>query len=371
MNLRTRSDFQAIMDYEPHDHMPVWYFGTWPETKVRWSQEGLDGIALTGDAGPDIAGMDPDWELGMWELHGLMNPNPISPNPREVLEESATQRVVRTELGAIHKESKVGSSIPQHLQEALPPTRDGWERFRRFLDADDPSRRALDWQARVDALNARERVTTILGGSLYGWPRDWLGTEHISYLCYDDPALFEEIIATMADYFMRLCEPVLRSVQFDFVYFFEDCCGSSGPLFSPATYRRFYARHYRRMIDFYHGLGVRRVLIDSDGDMEALIPCWLDSGFDIFFPVEVGTWQASPARLRQKYGKALRMMGGVDKHVIPQGARAIREHLEALRAVTDEGGFIPFPDHRIPPDCSLAQFKTYVAVFDEVFNARK
>jgi hypothetical protein len=367
--MNIRDNFAAIMDYQRPAHVPVWYFGTWAETKVRWSREGLGDIKLTGDAGPDLPGMDPDWEEGMWDLHGLMVPGPISREPGAVLEETDDYRVVRTSLGAVLKESKRGASIPQHLQEALPPTREGWRRFKRFLDPADPARRSLDWDRIVAALSARERVTTIMGGSLYGWARDWLGTEHISYLCYDDPALYEEIVEYMAEYFMAVCGPVARAAPFDFIYFFEDCCGSSGPLFSPATYKRFYHRHYARMIDFYHGLGVRHILIDSDGDMEALVPCWLDSGFDILFPVEVGTWGASPARLRRKFGKQLRMMGGVDKHVIPQGERAIRAHLQPLRELVEEGGYIPLPDHRIPPSCSLDQFKVYVEVFEQVFNS--
>ena len=56
------------------------------------------------------------------------------------------------------------------------------------------------------------------------------------------------------------------------------------------------------------------------------------------------------------------------KHVIPQGAAAIRAHLEPLRELADEGGYIPLPDHRIPPDCSWKHFKTYVDVFREVFG---
>jgi len=92
----------------------------------------------------------------------------------------------------------------------------------------------------------------------------------------------------------------------------------------------------------------------------------LDSGFDIVFPIEVGTWKASPVAFRKQYGKQLRMMGGVDKHIIPQGEAAIRQHLEPLRPLVQEGGFIPLPDHRIPPHCSLEHFKTYVRVFREV-----
>mgnify|MGYP001795414270 CR=1 FL=1 len=71
---------------------------------------------------------------------------------------------------------------------------------------------------------------------------------------------------------------------------------------------------------------------------------------------------------RRQYGPRLRMMGGFDKHVIPQGEAAIRAALEPLRPVVEEGGFIPMPDHRIPPDCALEQFRTYVRVFKEVFH---
>ena len=39
MNLRER--FRAIMAYESLDRTPLWYFGTWLETKARWQGEGM------------------------------------------------------------------------------------------------------------------------------------------------------------------------------------------------------------------------------------------------------------------------------------------------------------------------------------------
>ena len=99
-----------------------------------------------------------------------------------------------------------------------------------------------------------------------------------------------------------------------------------------------------------------------------MLPCWLESGIDIVFPIEVGVWEADPVELRQRFGRRLRMMGGVDKHVIPQGEKTIRRHLEHRRALVEEGGYIPLPDHRIPPDCSLEAFRTYLRVFKEVFG---
>ena len=198
--------------------------------------------------------------------------------------------------------------------------------------------------------------------------RNVLGLEGISYLCYDDPALYEEIIEHQADFFMRLNGPLLDECRFEIAYIFEDCCGKSGPLFSPTAYRRFYHKYYKKLIDFYRARGVPHVLIDSDGMVEPLISCWMESGFDILFPIEVGTWRADPNDIRRRYGRNLRMFGGVNKHVIPQGEAAIRAHLEQLKPAVRDGGYIPIPDHRIPPNCSLEQFQTYVRVFKDVYK---
>ena len=362
--MNNRENFRTIMDFQPREHMPAWYFGLWDETRTRWAGEA--GGALTDL--PALTGMDPDWEDGLWNVHGLTRIGPISGRQEEVVREEDDYRLVRTSLGAIHRRSKKGSSIPQHVEEALKPNRESWRVFKRFLDPSDRARVVEGWEAGAARQNRRERMTGVLGGSLFGWPREWLGIEAISCLAYDDPALYEEIIESVADHFMTILRPILEKTQFDFVYFFEDCCFNTGPLFSPDTYRKFYHKYYRKMVDFYHGLGVRYVLLDSDGKVDDLIPCWLESGIDIVFPIEVGTWKASPAELRRKFGSGLRMMGGVDKHVIPKGEAAIREHLETLRPAVEQGGFLPIPDHRIPPDCSLEQFRQYVRVFRSVFG---
>jgi hypothetical protein len=373
MNERER--FHALMAGKPVDRTPLLYFGSWPETKVRWRAEGLDVPMRDGcNAGPQLAGMDTDWESSpdgkgvIWDNQGLLAPGPRAGGSWETLSEDASTRTVRTPAGGIIQQSKLGSSIAHTIKHDLEPTRASWERFRAFLDPADPARWLPDWEARAAALNARSHVTCFFGGSLYGWVRDWMGVEALSCLAYDDPELFEEIIAFLADYFIALNTPLLKRVSFDFAYIFEDCCFNTGSLISPKLYRRCYDRHYRRMLAAYRELGVPLMLIDSDGKVDDLLPCWLETGFDIIFPIEVGTWKADPAALRRKHGKQLRMIGGIDKHVIPLGEAAIRAHLEPLRATVAEGGFLPMPDHRIPPDCSLEQFRTYIRVFQEVFR---
>ena len=108
------------------------------------------------------------------------------------MEKTDSYRVVRTGLGALLKEPKEGSAIPQHLEEALLPTRESWTRFKRFLNIHDPARHVDGLSARITAVNTQNRITAFLAGSLYGWPREWLGPVNISYLSYDDPVLYEE-----------------------------------------------------------------------------------------------------------------------------------------------------------------------------------
>ncbi len=71
------------------------------------------------------------------------------------------------------------------------------------------------------------------------------------------------------------------------------------------------------------------------------------------FPIEVGKWHADPLEFRRRYGKAMRLIGGVDKHVLRRSPREIAAEVERLAPLVEEGGYIPTPDHRVPPDVPL------------------
>ena len=364
-----RERFHRIFNFQPVDRIPNYYFGSWPETKERWAKEGFDGEMSAGRSqGPQLEGMDPDWEPGLWEAHGLVNLGPIGDMEPVVLKEGNGTRILRSAIGEETLWRTDGSSIPHTLVHALEPSRESWNRFKRFLDANDARRFPDGWQQKAEELNKRDVVTAFMGGSFYGWIRGWMGVENISYLMYDDPELFEEMISTITDHFMTLMKPVLAVAKFDFVYFFEDCCGSHGPLFSPAFYRKFMDQYYRKLIRFYKENGVPLALVDSDGKSDQLIPCWLESGFDIIFPVEVGVWNASPGKLREQFGEKLRMLGGMNKNLIYGPEEDLRTHLMELKIQVDAGGYLPIPDHRIPPQVSYDQMRQYIQLFEEIFN---
>jgi Uroporphyrinogen decarboxylase (URO-D) len=364
MSMNDRERFKAIMNYGDFERIPCWFFGTWKETQERWRAEGWAEGQPIGEA----TGMDVDWERGNWSWHGLVDygPAPVS-GKSKLIEDAADYQVVEHPDGSVVKQNKRDSSPPHYLKHPLEPTRESWERYRQRLDASESWRRPEGWRRKARALQKRERATCFPAGSLYGRLRGLMGMENLSLLMYDDPELFEEMVAHVADFYMQIAEPILEECSFEFGYFFEDCCFKNGPMFSPAIYRQHMQEHYRRMADFYHARGTM-IMLDSDGKVDDLVGCWLESGVDIIFPIEVGTWKASPVKFRREYGRDMRMIGGVDKHVIPRGEAAIREHLAPLADLAAEGGYVPLPDHRIPPDCSLEQFRVYVKIFREMFG---
>ena len=84
------------------------------------------------------------------------------------------------------------------------------------------------------------------------------------------------------------------------------------------------------------------------------------------FPYEVNGC-CHPAELLREYGKDLRIMGGVDKMQLIAGKDAIKAYLESVAPLVERGGYIPFCDHRCPPDVSEENYLYYLGLKKEMF----
>jgi uroporphyrinogen decarboxylase len=175
-----------------------------------------------------------------------------------------------------------------------------------------------------------------------------------------------------ADFIIAVSRPVLERMPVDYFVLNEDMSMKSGPLLSPDTYRRFIFPHLRRLVEFLRGHGVRYVAIDTDGDPTVLVPIMLDAGIDTLWPLERAS-EVDPLDYRRRFGRGLRLWGGVDKRVLPRGPAAIRAHLRQMIPLIEDGGFIPTIDHTVPPDVSWDCFRYYMdakqALLDGSFAA--
>jgi uroporphyrinogen decarboxylase len=130
-------------------------------------------------------------------------------------------------------------------------------------------------------------------------------------------------------------------------------------LVSPKVFEAYVGPHYKRITDLLKQYGVDIVSLDCDGWIDLLLPIWLKNGVNTMFPIEVGTWDASIAPWREKYGKNLRGVGGMNKNVFSADYAAVDKEIERLKALIDLGGYIPCPDHRIAPDAKFENVQYY------------
>jgi uroporphyrinogen decarboxylase len=143
---------------------------------------------------------------------------------------------------------------------------------------------------------------------------------------------------------------------------------NAGPLLSPKHFEQYLVPHYRRIADLLHRHGVDVIWVDCDGKIDKLVPLWLKAGINCMFPVEVGTWEADPIKFRQEYGQDLLLMGGVDKIILAGPKQEIEREVHRLAPLVEEGGFIGFCDHRVPPTVPLENYMFFLGKIREVWG---
>jgi len=259
---------------------------------------------------------------------------------------------------------KFMGSIPQHESHLLVDQASWEEHYKWRLDPKSSGRfpAGPEWENLVHLWRDPQRDHPVIlpGGSLYGWLRNWMGVENLSLLVYDDPDLFGEMVTTVTDCVVGVLERILATgARFEACAMWEDMCYNAGPLLSPAHFREFMVPNYKRITALLHRHGVDVVWVDCDGLVDSLLPLWLEGGVNCMFPIEVGTWGADPVKFRKQYGRDLLLMGGFDKHILARSKEAITGEIERLAPLVEEGGFIPMPDHRVPPDVPLENYIHY------------
>jgi Uroporphyrinogen decarboxylase (URO-D) len=368
--MNTRERFTATMHYQPRDRAPIADFGFWEETIPIWHEQDLpEDVFFSYDWSNtvDFFGMD----FGIDSL-GIGVESGLCPTFEErVLEDYGNRIILQQSDGVIVERDRFMSSIPKPLSHTLTD-RESWKKhFAPRLNPEAPERFPLDWDERVQRWKdpGRDRILALPGGSLYGWLRNWMGLEKLSLTVYDDPAFFNEMINTVADCIVGVLEKVFASgVQFDACGMWEDMAYNAGPLLHPKHFRKYMMPHYRRITDLCHRHGIDVVWVDCDGRIDVLLPLWLESGVNCMFPIEVGTWHADPIKFRNQYGKNLLMMGGFDKHVLAQSTEAIEHEILRLAPLVEEGGYIGFCDHRVPPDVPYQNYLFYLEKVREIWG---
>lgn len=362
-----RENILAILHYQSFERMPIVAFGYWNETVERWAAEGhitkqeAEDYIRHGDNGwgdrsiMQKLGFDFNWNSCVGS-NVLLQPG----FEEKVLEEMPDgSRIVRDGLGLICKIKPGVNSIPGEIGTSLTD-RGVWERDylpKLQMSAD---RVPVEYAKSLPGVEKREIPIGLQLGSLMGHMRNMLGVEQLSYLYADDEELYTEIVDTLCGLCYDCAKVMLESgAKFDYAHYWEDICFKNGPLVSPGVFRELVGPWYRKISDLVNGYGIDIISVDCDGCIDALLPIWLENGVNTMFPIEVGTWSASIAPWRKKYGRELRGVGGMNKTVFARDRGAVEQEVERLKPLIDLGGYIPCPDHRIAPDAKFELVQYY------------
>ncbi len=144
-----------------------------------------------------------------------------------------------------------------------------------------------------------------------------------------------------------------------------------GPLISPEMFRRFMMPRYKKLNDLLHRVGVDIIYVDSDGNLDLLIPLWLECGVNLVWPLEVAAGNDAVA-LRKKYGSELIMAGAIDKRALEKGKREIKEEvMSKVPILMEKGGYFPSIDHVIPPSISFENFCYFMNLLRDIAGLEK
>jgi uroporphyrinogen decarboxylase len=353
-----REKFLRIARFESTGELmlPSLWQWFWSESLVRWQNEGMPaGVHIQEyfdfermEMIPIDLGVVPSFEV-------------------ETLEEDATHKVIRDGDGAkkrVLKEHR-GTSMDQWIEYPVKD-RKTWEAYKKRLDPHSPIRYPLWWEEKKEEYKHRGYPLGISVGSFFGWTRNWIGIENLSYLTMDNPALIEEIGEYLEYFIIETIKSALSEIQFDFAHFWEDMAWNRGSLVSLEFVRKYMVPHYKKVTDLLHSHGIDIITLDSDGDVNALIPIWLDCGINGILPNEVAA-HMDVVQMRKRFGKDLIIGGGIDKRVLAGTRKQIKEEvMNKVPYVLSTGGFFPGVDHAVPPDVPFENYLYYLELLRKV-----
>jgi uroporphyrinogen-III decarboxylase len=305
--MTSKERFINTLTFKEVDRIPVMEIAAWVQTVERWHGEGLSKK------------VNPQKLFGgneYFQLEGVEGPHidcttPYPPYDKEILAENDRNIKFIDEMGRTRQALKTGElngsrlSMDQYIDfpvKDFPSYREYRKRFEGNYDARYPA----NWEEvkKYAAATDRPYRLTAPHSSTFGFYsmlRNWMGTERLAYMLYDNPELINECLDFLTDFIIHLLKGAVRDIKFDFCYIHEDMCFKNGPLISPHMFKEFFAPRYKKYTQFLRDNGVNLIIVDTDGNFEDLIPLFLECGVDGFGPIEIASG-LDPMKIRQRYG---------------------------------------------------------------------
>ena len=352
--------FECIMAFQPPDRIIDSEFGYWDNTLKRWHQEGLPEYVNSNEKADIYFGFD------VWSKTIPANTRLNPQFEKEILEDDGEHQIIYDENRIKCEVFSDGTDTIPHYLDFPIKNRETYLPFKKRL-VGALEGRVPDNLAQIgQQTRNRNYVLIAPGGSTAGYIRNLMGFEGICLGLYDQPDLINEILDDLCTISCTVARAITEHIEVDLVSWWEDIAYKNGPIVTPTFFNQQCGRMYREVMLIYQQRGTKYGYVDCDGDFRKLMPGWLENGVNIMFPLEVNAG-IHPDQLRRDH-PGIRMMGGVDKVVLTQGKAAIKQELQRLKPLVEEGGFIPHVDHRVQADVAFADYLYYLEAKRDLFG---
>jgi uroporphyrinogen-III decarboxylase len=175
-----------------------------------------------------------------------------------------------------------------------------------------------------------------------------------------DQELVEQLMLRLGDWNLRAARMLCES-GVDCIVLSDDLGSEGSLLFDPRLYDRFFFPWHRALCDLAHGCGVH-VHLHSHGNILPLMDRLVETGIDMLNPLDQ-TEGMDLALLKERYGKRLTLLGGLDRFVydreLPEIERQIRR---AIEIGSPGGRFVLVDPGGVPENITSEKFNAYLEI---------
>ena len=276
---------------------------------------------------------------------------------REVVEEQPQFYIERDERGILMRQRRDRASMPGFIEHPVKDW-DDWEQIKKErFDPDSPERYHTDWDAFNGYLESTGAVANLgmVPYGVFGTPRDLMGAEEVLVAFIPQPDLVHDMMDHLTNCWIRIYDRVTQHVEVACIHMWEDMSGRKGSLISPQMIRDFMAPNYRKISEFADSKGIPLFSVDTDGNVDELLPPMTEAGVNMMFPFEVQAG-CDIEEYRRQYPR-LGIMGGLDKRALAQDREAIDRELALAERMHRQGAYVAMPDHAVPPGRAVRELQ--------------
>ena len=173
--------------------------------------------------------------------------------------------------------------------------------------------------------------------------------------------ILNKVYSFYFEYFRRMFEEAGDMID---IFALADDLGMQNTLLiGPELFEEFVAPHLKKMAELAHQYDIK-LLLHTCGDVELLIPRFIELGVDILDPIQPESM--NPLKIKEKYGQQITLRGGISvQNVVSRGTvkEVKAETRRIVEALKPNGGYIFSPGHPvlqddIPAGNILAMYET-------------